>query len=201
MLVEAVEIIGALLDGGYVNYRGEHFQVDSAKVWDLPPHRPRIGLAVSGRNSLDLAVSHADAMITVEPAAELVGEFTRRTGRPHARTVGQLPICYDPDRDAAVRRAHDQFRWFAGGWKVNAELPGTAGFAGATQFVRPEDVAGSIPCGPDLDTHLAAIAPYVQAGFSHVAVVQIGGAQQEEFLDWSENTLLPAVRERFGKAS
>ena len=52
-----------------------------------------------------------------------------------------MPISWDPDRDAAVARAHEQFRWFGGGWKVNAELPGPAGFAGATQFVRPEDVA------------------------------------------------------------
>ena len=48
------------------------------------------------------------------------------------------------DDDAARERAHAQFRWFAGGWKVNADLPTTSGFAGATQFVRPEDVAESI---------------------------------------------------------
>ena len=54
-------------------------------------------------------------------------------------------------RDAAIARAHDQFRWFAGGWAVNADLPTPAGFTGASQFVRPEDVAEQIPCGPDLD--------------------------------------------------
>ena len=67
------------------------------------------------------------------------------------RVIGQIPICWDPDRDAAIQRAHDQFRWFGGGWAVNSDLPTTAGFDGATQFVRPEDVAESIPCGPDLD--------------------------------------------------
>ena len=56
------------------------------------------------------------------------------------------------DKDVAVRRAHEQFRWFAGGWAVNADLPTTAGFAGATELIRPEDVADSIPCGPDIDT-------------------------------------------------
>ena len=42
---EAVEIIRALLDGGYVNYEGAHFRVDAARIWDLPdrpvPHRRR----------------------------------------------------------------------------------------------------------------------------------------------------------------
>ena len=56
-----------------------------------------------------------------------------------------------PTRMPAIARAHDQFRWFAGGWAVNADLPTTAGFAAASQFVRPEDVAEAIACGPDLD--------------------------------------------------
>jgi G6PDH family F420-dependent oxidoreductase len=106
-----------------------------------------------------------------------------------------VPICYDPDRDAAVQRAHDQFRWFGGGWKVNAELPGTAGFDGATQFVRPGDVAEAIPCGPDLDAHVAAVQQFADAGFTDVAVVQIGGEHQDAFLNWAEKELLPALRE------
>ncbi len=48
MLAEAVEIISALFDGGYVNYRGQHFQVEAARVWDLPELRVPIGIAVSG---------------------------------------------------------------------------------------------------------------------------------------------------------
>ena len=50
--------------------------------------------------------------------------------------VGQIPICWDPDEDTAIKRAHEQFRWFAGGWSVNADLPTTAGFAGG-HAVRP----------------------------------------------------------------
>ena len=97
-----------------------------------------------------------------------------------------------------MKRAHEQFRWFGGGWKVNAELPGPAGFAGATQFVRPEDVAEAIPCGSDVSTFVEAVAPFAEAGFSHVALVQIGGGDQDAFLDWSESTLLPALRDRYG---
>jgi hypothetical protein len=36
MFAEAIEIISRLLEGGYVDYAGDHFRVDSAKVWDLP---------------------------------------------------------------------------------------------------------------------------------------------------------------------
>jgi len=44
------------------------------------------------------------------------------------RVIGQIPVCRDPDGDAATARAHDQFRWFAGWWAVNSDLPTTAGF-------------------------------------------------------------------------
>jgi alkanesulfonate monooxygenase SsuD/methylene tetrahydromethanopterin reductase-like flavin-dependent oxidoreductase (luciferase family) len=40
MLAEAVEIISALFEGGYMNYRGQHFEIDSAKLWDLPDPAP-----------------------------------------------------------------------------------------------------------------------------------------------------------------
>ncbi|MFD5782263.1 LLM class F420-dependent oxidoreductase [Streptomyces sp. NPDC058220] len=193
MLEEAVEIIRALFAGGYVNHHGAHFDVESAKLWDLPDRLPPIGVAVSGERSCELAGRTADLVIATEPKGELLADFDRHggTGKPK---IGQLPVCYDTDRDAAVARAHEQFRWSVGPWPVNSELPGTAAFAGATQFVRPEDVAETIPCGDDVDAFVEAVRPYAEAGFTEVALVQIGGDHQLPFLDWSEKTLLPALR-------
>jgi Luciferase-like monooxygenase len=114
------------------------------------------------------------------------------------RVVGQIPVSWDPDRDAAVERAHDQFRWFAGGWEVNADLPTPAGFAGATQFVRPEDVAENIPCGPDLDAIVDAVRPYWEAGFTDVALVQIGGEARDLFLKEVAQPLLETLRDASG---
>ena len=134
----------------------------------------------------------------MQPDQELVdGWHTARQagGWPGAgRVVGQIPVCWDPDRDAAIARAHDQFRWFAGGWAVNADLPTPAGFAGATQFVRPEDVAESIPCGPDLDAIVEAVRPFWEGGFSDIALIQIGGESQELFLKEAAEPLLEALR-------
>jgi G6PDH family F420-dependent oxidoreductase len=111
-----------------------------------------------------------------------------------ARAIGQIPICWDPDREAAVQRAHEQFRWFAGGWAVNADLPTTAGFAGATQFVRPEDVAESIHCGPDLDGIVEAVRPFWEAGFTDIALVQVGGESVDRFLAEVAESLLEKLR-------
>jgi G6PDH family F420-dependent oxidoreductase len=193
MLEEAVAVIRALFDGGYVNFSGEHFRVDSAKLWDLGDTPPRIGIATSGAQSAALAGELADFLIAVEPDAELGEHFDAAGGSGKPR-VGQVPISWDPSRDTAIERAHDQFRWFGSGWKVNSELPSTAAFAGATQFVTPADVAESIPCGPDVEAHVKAVREFVDAGFTDVAVVQIGGVNQAEFLDWAERELVPALR-------
>ncbi|MGD3997120.1 TIGR03557 family F420-dependent LLM class oxidoreductase, partial [Xanthomonas citri pv. citri] len=70
-LVEAVEIINALFDGGYVNYDGRYYQVDSAKIWDLPEQRVPIGLAVSGRQSCELFAPLAQVMVGIDPEPQL----------------------------------------------------------------------------------------------------------------------------------
>ncbi|QKW41274.1 LLM class F420-dependent oxidoreductase [Streptomyces microflavus] len=194
MLEEAVEIIGALFDGGDVSRHGSHFDVENARLWDLPEARVPIGVAVSGPASCALAGRSADLVIATEAKSDLLDAFDRHggTGKPR---VGQLPVCYDPDRDAAVARAHEQFRWSVGGWKVNFELPGPASFAQATELVRPEDVASAIPCGQDVEEFTDAVRAYSEAGFTEIALVQVGGEHQQSFISWAEKTLLPALRE------
>jgi G6PDH family F420-dependent oxidoreductase len=197
-LAEAAQIIGGLFDGGYFNYGGAHFGVDSAKLWDLPEVRVPVAIAVSGEQSVHRFAPLADAMIAVEPVAELCQTWDTVRGGDRSAKIGQLPICWDTDRRAAVRRAHEQFRWFGGGWKVNAELPGPAAFAAATQFVTEDDVAANLPCGPDVEPIVDAAKPFWEAGFTQLALVQIGGDAQEEFLAFAKERLLPALREASG---
>jgi len=193
MLEEAVEIIRALWAGGTVTYRGMHFQVESARVWDLPEVAPPIGIAVSGPGSCRLAGRHADAMIATEPRAELGRMFDDAGGSGKPR-IGQLALSYDPHEPTAVRRAMEQFRWFTGGWRVNAELPVPASFEMASRTVREEDVATQMPCGPDLGRHLAGIRQFEAAGFTHLALVQVGADTQQSFITWAATKLLPALR-------
>jgi G6PDH family F420-dependent oxidoreductase len=198
MLREAIKIIRELFGGELVNWRGDYFQVDSARLWDMPEVPPGIAVAMAGANGVEKFGKLADHLVAVQPDKELVDAWhtARHSGGwpSSGRVVGQLPVCWDPDRDAAIARAHDQFRWFGGGWAVNADLPTPAGFAGATQFVRPEDVADSIPCGPDLDEIVDAARPYWEAGFSDIALIQIGGQSQELFLKEAAEPLLQALR-------
>ncbi|WP_197375242.1 LLM class F420-dependent oxidoreductase [Mycolicibacterium baixiangningiae] len=202
MLREAIQLIRELFTGEVVDWRGEYFEIDSARLWDLPETPVAIAAAVSGDRSVDAFAQLADHLIAVEPNKDLVDSWhdaRRATGLPgDVRVIGQIPICWDPDREAAVARAHEQFRWFAGGWAVNADLPTTAGFAGATQFVRPEDTAESIPCGPDLDAIVEAVSEYWKAGFTDIALVQVGDDGQDRFLDEAAGPLLEKLRSAAG---
>jgi G6PDH family F420-dependent oxidoreductase len=198
MLEEAVEIIRALFGGDLVTYRGQHYAVDAARLWDLPDEAVRIAIAVSGDRSVERFAALADDLIAVEPKAEVIGEWNAVDGAKRigegARAIGQVPICWDPDEKAAVERAHEQFRWFGGGWNVNADLPTTAGFASASQFVTPDDVAEAIPCGPDLDKIVEAVSDFWEAGFTDVAVVQVGDEGQGRFLNDAATPLLEKLR-------
>ncbi|MCU1597166.1 MAG: class F420-dependent oxidoreductase [Glaciihabitans sp.] len=196
MLEEAVAIIRKLHTGQMVTWEGNYFRVDAAKIWDLPDGGVPIALAVSGAKSVARFAPLGDHLIAVQPDAELVNGWqkARSDDAPVSRKIGQVPICWDPDKATAIARAHDQFRWFGGGWDVNADLPTPAGFAAASQFVRPEDVAASIACGPDLDELVAGIQPYWEAGFTDIALVQVGDEGQDRFLEEAAEPLLERLR-------
>ncbi len=198
MLEEAVEIIRSLLDGERLTFDGQHFRVDSAILWDRPDEPVQIGVAVSGAQSVHRFAPLADHLVTTEPDAAVLQEWDRARRAEDvtipSRTIGQIPISWDADRDAAVARAHEQFRWFGLGWKVNADLPTTEAFDAASAAVRPADVAEAIPCGPDADAVVAAASAYWEAGFTDLALVQIGEEKQDEFLATAAGPLLERLR-------
>jgi G6PDH family F420-dependent oxidoreductase len=196
MLAEAITLIRELHSGELVTWEGDYFRVDSARVWDAPEGGVPIGVAVSGEKSIEQFAPLGDHLIAVEPDADLVSGWNqaRPGGAGESRTIGQVPICWDRDRDRAVQRAHEQFRWFVGGWAVNADLPTPAGFSGATQLISPEQVAEQIPCGADLDAIVEVVKPYWEAGFTDIAVVQVGDEGQDQFLAEAATDLLDALR-------
>jgi G6PDH family F420-dependent oxidoreductase len=199
MLVEALEIIRALHTGDLVTYDGQYFRVDSARIWDCPDGGVPIGVAVGGDKAVEHFVDLADHLITTEPDAELIASWNEKhplggSESGESRKIGQIPISWDPDEEKAIARAHEQFRWFGGGWAVNSDLPTPAGFAGASQFVRPDDIAESIACGPDLDALAESVRPFLDAGFTDLAIVQIGDEEQDRFVSEIAEPLLDKLR-------
>jgi hypothetical protein len=160
-------------------------------------------VAVNDEVSAREFASRADLLLGVEPRAALTA--TWETARASAsggssspgssRKVALVPVSWDVDEEAALRRAHEQFRWFCAGWTVTAELPDITTIDAASRYIRPRDVAQLIPCGARVDRVVEAIRPFLVAGFTDIALVQIGGGVQQPFLRAAERELLPALRE------
>jgi len=185
MLAEAIEIIQLLWQGGYQSYRGEYFTLEDARVFDLPDRPVPIGVAASGPESATLAAEYGDVLIATEPELSIVEAFTA-AGGDAARTWSQIPVCWGEDAGKALELAHQQFRWSALGWKVQAELPNPVNFDAAAAQVRPEDLRGSIPVGPDPQAYVDAVRSFTDAGFGRIAFVQVGPDQEGFFRFWRD---------------
>lgn len=174
MLEEAVEIIRELLAGQRLTYDGVHYRVDAAKLWDLPDEPLEIGIALSGPPSVERFAPWADHLIAVEPELGIVDRWDAvraMADLPPGRKIGQVAVSWGKDRDAAVVRAREQFGWSGG-----------------------PDVSEMIPCGPDLDAIVAAVSVYWEAGFTDIAIVQLGDEDQQAFLDTAAAPLLRELR-------
>ena len=55
-------------------------------------------------------------------------------------------------------------------------------------------MADSIPCGPDLDAIVESVSAFWEAGFTDVALVQVGDESQDAFLAEAAVPLLEKLR-------
>jgi coenzyme F420-dependent glucose-6-phosphate dehydrogenase len=188
-LAEAVEVIRGLWEGELTSHRGEHYRVENARIYSLPDELPPLLVAVAGPRSVELAAEHGDGIIGTAPVAQSVKQF-REEGGEDRPTYGQLHVCWAADESEARRTAHRIWPNAAitGGYMLEMTTP--ARFEEAAENVREEDVAEAVVCGPDPEKHRAAIQEYVDAGYDHVYVHQVGD-DQEGFFEFYEREILP----------
>lgn len=55
-----------------------------------------------------------------------------------------------------------------------SELPNPVNFDAACAHVRPEDLAESVPHGPDPQAYVDAVRSFLDAGFTNLAIVPLG---------------------------
>jgi G6PDH family F420-dependent oxidoreductase len=189
-LSEAIDIIQGLLRGTLTNYRGDNFRLDHARLFDRPDLPPPVAVAAGGGAAARLAGRSGDALIATEPRPELIEAYVSSGGS--GPRYAEVALCYAKREEDARRTAHHYFRWSMAGWPVMAELPDTEGFAAASKHVSPEAVAQLVSCGPSAEHHLQSIDRYVQAGFDHIILVQVG-PEQDAFIKFFERQLAPAL--------
>ena len=191
MMAEAVDVIRELWRGRKTNHRGAHWTVEDARIYTLPDQPVPIMLAAAGRNAAELAGEKADGLIAVAPKPELIQAFARAGGH-HKPRYGQLHVCWAANEEQARRTA---YQWWPnvvmGGVASDLRLP--ADFEEIALLVNEDDVARAVVCGPDPERFVAAIHSYVESGFDHVYLHQVGPDQEGFFRFW-ERELRPRLQ-------
>jgi hypothetical protein len=75
------------------------------------------------------------------------------------------------------------------------ELPLPKHFEAVAELVTEDAVAEVVTCGPDPARHVQALQKYVDAGYTHVCVHQVG-PDQEGFMRFYEREVLPRLVRR-----
>jgi G6PDH family F420-dependent oxidoreductase len=194
-LAEALDIVRGLLSGQLGRYRGNYFRLDHARLYDRPEVPPPVVVAAGGPEAARLAGRHADGLVATTPRADLVEAYGLAGGA--GPRYAEVAMCYAASEDGARRTAHRYFRWSALGGPPMAELPDIEAFAAATKPVSVDSVAEEISCGPLLERHLAAIDRYLEAGFDHLILIQVG-PEQDSFFEFFERELAPALKQKAG---
>jgi G6PDH family F420-dependent oxidoreductase len=192
MLEEAIQIIRSLWKGDDVSHRGCHYTVENARIYSLPRQLPPILVAASGEQAAKLAARAGDGLVATAPNAELVQTFEQSggTGKPR---YAELTVCWAADEASAKKTAREIWPIAGLGGELSQELPLPRHFEQAAKTVRAEDVVTSVPCGPDPEQHRAALRQYVDAGFTHVAIHQVG-PDQDGFFRFYEREVLPSFQ-------
>jgi coenzyme F420-dependent glucose-6-phosphate dehydrogenase len=192
MLQEAVEIIRLLWEGGTQTYRGLYYVVENACIYTLPDQLPPIMVAASGPHAAEAAGRIGEGLITTAPEAELLKQFEAGGGAGKPR-YGQLTVCWAQDEATARRLAFEYWPTAAVRGELTQELPTPAHFAQAAKMVDEADVAQAIICGPDPERHIAGVKEFVEAGYDHIYIHQVG-PDQEGFFRFYEREVLPKLR-------
>jgi G6PDH family F420-dependent oxidoreductase len=191
MLTEAVEIIRELWKGELTSFQGEFYTVQNARIYTLPRKRVPIHVAASGPRTARLAGQIGDGFIGTGPEKELIEAF--EGSRPGKRPrYGQLTVCWGRNEKTARKTAHRMWPTAAIPGESGQELPNPVHFEQLAEIVTEEMIAERIVCGPDIDRHIEAIQAYVDAGYDHVYVHQVG-PDQEGFLEAYAQDVLPRL--------
>jgi len=196
MLGEAIEIIRKLFDGERHSFRGDHFELEEARLYDLPDEPPPILVAAAGRQAAALAAEKADGLFATQPDAKLVRAYRDAGGE--GPCYAEASLCYAADEEQAEKTLLETHRFGVLDWNVLPELPGPEAFESASRTARAEDLTDSTPIGPDVERHVEGLRKYVEAGFDHVVVTAIG-PDQDAFFGFWESELRPRVERLRGK--
>jgi coenzyme F420-dependent glucose-6-phosphate dehydrogenase len=197
MLEEAIEVLRLLWGGGTKTHRGHHYTVEDARLYTVPKEPPQLMVAASKPRAAEVAGRLGDAMINTQAERSLIERFHAAGGAGKPCHV-ELTVCWAASERQARKTAHEIWALAALEGPLFTELALPAHFEAAFKPITEKQVAEAVICGPDPQKHVDAIRKAARAGYTHVCVHQVG-PEQEAFLDFYEQKVLPRFRVRSGQ--
>jgi len=200
MLFEAIEVISKLFGGGVVRHRGEHFKLESAKLYTRPERPVPIYVATAGPVNAKRTGRYADGMITVGAADDKIqmlwekcNEGCREAGKPLGTPkLLQIHISWALTDEEAVEAAVRE--WPNGGMPfAKQDIRNPEDFAAMAKLVRPEDFTNRVLMTSDLGKHIEHLQHYVDMGFDEIHIHNVG-RNQAEFIEVFGEEVLPELR-------
>lgn len=192
MLEEAIAVIRQLWQGGNQSFYGQHYVVENAQIFTLPDELPPIYVAAGGSHAAESAGKIGDGLISTSPEKKLVQSFEKVGGKGKPR-IGQMTVCWAKTEDEAVQTAYKIWPNAGLQGELSQILPTVNHFEQAVGMVTPEMVAKAVICGPDPARHIEKIQAYIDAGFDHVYIHQVGH-DQEGFFRFYQKEILPSFQ-------
>lgn len=202
-LKEAVTIIRTLWRDERVTFNGTYYRTENATVYDRPEQPVPLYIAGSGPAATRFAGREGDGYITTsgkkpelytDTLLPAVREGVQKSGRQLADLDLQIEVkvSFDPDRDQALADCRH--------WGALALTPEEkTGVEDPIEMQRRADelpierAASRFIVSSDPDEHVAAVARYLDLGFTHL-VFHAPGPDQERFLRLYGDEILPRLR-------
>jgi G6PDH family F420-dependent oxidoreductase len=193
MLAEAVEIIRLLWEGENTTFYGAYYTVEDARLYSVPDKAPPVMVAAGGDDAAERAGKFGDGLISTSPKAMLVERFESAAGDKARPRYGQVTVCWAKSEEEALNTAYEQWPNTALPGSLSQELRMPLYFEQAAKLVDKQDVKKKLVLGPDPQAYLENIQKFVDAGYDHVYIHQIG-PDQEGFIDFAKREILPEFK-------
>jgi coenzyme F420-dependent glucose-6-phosphate dehydrogenase len=187
MLEEAVGLIRRLWTGELVDHHGAAYDVSRARLYTLPESPPPILIAAGGPEAATLAGRIGDGLIGTAPEKELLRAYGKKGPR-----LGQVSVCWAKTEKAARKTALEWWPTAALPGDNSQELPLPSSYEALAKLVTEEQLAERVSCGPDPEPHLQKIRAYLDAGYDHVYLHQVG-PDQKGFIRFATDELFPRL--------
>lgn len=197
---EALEIMRRLLDGEKLDYEGEYYVTDRAKLYSPPLGPVPIWMAAGGPKSAALAAEKAEGIIT---SVKVPAETFERV--------------IEPSREAAAAANRPAPRILATRWAIHASSDDEAWQAltswrglrapGRLEAVDPavlrqradelprEEVLGRYSMVETAEDIVATYTPLISEVGADVVTIQMASLDQEGLIDMLGREVLPALKE------